>query len=109
MPKAVTPGIPATLTAKPEGSPVSCPVGMRGMLEIWESERKWPGKKGAVFYWPIEEGEDGEASTSKYFKTSFSYDLDISGDVISFERIDESGVVRAYEFATEKEAAGLLS
>lgn len=107
MPKAVTSGIPATLTAKPEGSPVSCPVGMRGMLEIWESERKWPGKRGAVFYWPIEEGEDGEASTSKYFKTSFSYDLDASGGSVRFEKPDESGGSRAYEFAPEVELSWL--
>lgn len=33
----------------PEDAPTDCVPGVMGVLEVWESERKWPGKRGAFF------------------------------------------------------------
>lgn len=60
----------------PEDAPTDCVPGVMGVLEVWESERKWPGKRGAFFCYP----------PNRYFKTSFSYDLTMSDGIASFEK-----------------------
>lgn len=61
----------------PEDAPAHCPPGTEGVLEVWESERKWPGKRGALFFF----------RPFQYFKTRLSYDLTIDeGGVASFEK-----------------------
>lgn len=66
----------------PENAPTDCVPGVMGVLEVWESERKWPGKKGAFFCYPL----TVELETDRYFKTSFSYDLTMSDGIASFEK-----------------------
>lgn len=34
----------------PEDAPTECHPGTVGILEVWESEHKWPGKRGAFFW-----------------------------------------------------------
>lgn len=67
----------------PENVPTDCAPGTVGVMEVWESERKWPGKRGLRFFYPLTAGME----TSRYLKTSFSYDLTIDDDgVASFEK-----------------------
>lgn len=94
-------GVLATLMSKPDGSRADCPVGMLGILEVWESERSHPGKSGAAFYYPLEEGADPGVETSEYFKTSFSYDISAAGGRVVFERTDGAAGTRRYEFLLE--------
>lgn len=65
----------------PEDAPTDCVPGVTGVLEVWESERKWPGKRGAFFCYPL----TVEFETNRHFKTSFSYDLTMSDGIASFE------------------------
>lgn len=66
----------------PEDAPADCVPGVMGVLEVWESERKWPGKRGAFFCYPL----TVEFETNRYFKTSFSYDLTMGDGIASFEK-----------------------
>lgn len=66
----------------PEDAPTDCVPDTLGVLEIWESERKWPGKKGAFFCYPL----TAEMKTSRYIKTSFSYDLAIADGIATFSK-----------------------
>lgn len=78
----------------PENAPAHCLPGTAGVLEIWESEREWPGKKGAFFCYPFQ-----------WFKTSLSYDLAIDDDgIASFEKEGRCYRFRIEE-AVEKKAA----
>lgn len=65
----------------PIDAPTQCEPGTAGILEIWESERKWPGKKGAWFFYLEKDGE-----TLSYLRTTYSYDLSFAGGVASFEK-----------------------
>lgn len=66
----------------PENAPTECRPGTVGILEVWESERKWPGKRGFCFYYPLVAG----LGTSRYLRVSYSYDLSVADDVATFEK-----------------------
>ncbi len=66
----------------PEDAPTECHPGTVGILEVWELEHKWPGKRGAFFCYPLTVGLE----TSRYLKTSFSYDLTVNDGIASFEK-----------------------
>lgn len=65
----------AVLQEVPHGSKYQHLVGTIGVLEVWESEQSYPGKYGALFYFPfVIDRKRGKAS-QRYLKTSFSYDI----------------------------------
>lgn len=66
----------------PPDAPTQCKPGTPGILEIWESQRKTPGKRGAVFYYPLNEKGD----TERYLQTTYSYDLTFENGVACFEK-----------------------
>lgn len=82
----------------PDGASTGCVPSTVGILEIWESERKWPGKRGLCFYYPLT-GNPADLETKRYLKSSFSYDLTIADGVASF---DKDG--RCYRFKLEGSA-----
>lgn len=57
-------------------------AGPVGILEIWESQRKTPGKRGVVFYYPLDE----KGETSRYLQTTYSYDLSFADGIACFEK-----------------------
>lgn len=66
----------------PTNAPTDCKPGTTGILEIWESQRRTPGKRGVIFYYPL--NERGE--TSRYLHTTYSYDLSFDDGIASFEK-----------------------
>lgn len=64
------------------GAPTQCEPGTVGILEIWESQRKTPGKRGVVFYYPLDE----KGETSRYLQTTYSYDLSFADGIACFEK-----------------------
>ena len=83
----------------PEKAPAHCLPGTVGILEVWESEQKWPGKMGAYFCYPFQ-----------YFKTSLSYDLTIDDDgIASFEKEGRCYRFRIKRAVEEKEAGHIVS
>ena len=83
----------------PEDAPTECHPGTVGILEVWESERKWPGKRGLRFFYPLTVGLE----TRRYLKTSFSYDLTVSDDIASFEKQGRCYRFRVDDPAVEEE------
>jgi hypothetical protein len=81
MAKMVDGPFVAVAVELPTDAPMWCEPGTSGILEIWESERKWPGKKGAWFFYLEKDGE-----TLGYFRTTYSYDLSLVEGVASFEK-----------------------
>lgn len=69
----------------PNGASAGCVPGAIGVLEIWESERKWPGKRGFCFFYHLT-GSPKDLETKRYLKSSYSYDLTIADGVASFEK-----------------------
>lgn len=66
----------------PPGAPTQCKPGTPGILEIWESQRKTPGKRGVIFYYPLDE----RGETSRYLQTTYSYDLSFVDGIACFEK-----------------------
>lgn len=66
----------------PPDAPTQCKPGTPGVLEIWESQRKTPGKRGAVFYYPLNEW----GGTERYLQTTYSYDLSFVDGIACFEK-----------------------
>lgn len=66
----------------PPDAPTQCKSGTPGILEIWESQRKTPGKRGVIFYYPLDE----RGETSRYLKTTYSYDLSFVDGIACFEK-----------------------
>ena len=66
----------------PPDVPTQCKLGTPGILEIWESQRKTPGKRGAVFYYPLNE----KGGTERYLQTTYSYDLSFGDSIACFEK-----------------------
>lgn len=58
----------------PPNAPTDCKPGTTGILEIWESQRRTPGKRGVVFNYPLNERDE----TSRYLHTTYSYDLTLA-------------------------------
>lgn len=79
----------------PDDAPVDCAPGTVGIMEVWESERKWPGKRGLCFFYPLTAGLE----TKRYLKTSFSYDLSFDDGIASFEKEG-----RRYRFRVDVES-----
>lgn len=76
----------AVLQEVPHGSKYQHLVGTIGVLEVWESEQSYPGKYGALFYFPfVIDRKRGKAS-QRYLKTSFSYDIYEYSGLIMFKR-----------------------
>ena len=72
----------AVVVELPPDAPTQCKPGTTGILEIWESQRKTPGKRGVIFYYPLD--ENGE--TSRYLHTTYSYDLSFDDGVACFKK-----------------------
>lgn len=79
----------------PPDAPTQCEPGTAGILEIWESQRKTPGKRGVIFYSPL--NERGE--TNRYLQMTYPYDLSFDGGIACFEK---SG--KRYRFRIEDAA-----
>ena len=95
-------GIRARLVTMPDDTRMlhvpDCVDGTVGILELWESEHR-PGRYGAAFHWPIDTEDDGHiACTSRYFRTTPTYDLHITGASMTLER-DGNGSTRRYGFS----------
>ena len=76
----------AVLQEVPHGSKYQHLVGTIGVLEVWESEQSYPGKYGALFYFPfVIDRKRGKAS-QRYLKTIFSYDIYEYSGLIMFKR-----------------------
>lgn len=69
----------------PSDAPTQCKPGTAGILEIWESQHKTPGKRGVIFHYPL--NERGE--TSRYLHTTYSYDLTLADGIACFEKKDK--------------------
>ena len=82
MAKMVGGPFTAVVVELPPDAPTQCKPGTAGILEIWESQHKTPGKRGVIFYYPL--SERGE--TSRYLHTTYSYDLSFDGDIACFEK-----------------------
>lgn len=95
MAKMVDGPFVAVAVELPTDAPMWCEPGTSGILEIWESERKWPGKKGAWFFYLENGGE-----TLSYFRTTYSYDLSFAGGIASFSKEG-----RCYRFGIDALAA----
>lgn len=66
----------------PPDAPTQCKPDTAGILEIWESQRKTPGKRGVIFYYPL--NERGE--TNRNLQTTYSYDLSFDDGIACFEK-----------------------
>lgn len=66
----------------PPNAPTDCKPGTTGILEIWESQRRTPGKRGVIFYYPLDE----KGETSRYLHTTYSYDLSLDDGIACFEK-----------------------
>ena len=95
MAKRVDGPFVAVAVEVPEDAPAVCTPGTVGILEVWESERKWPGKRGLRFFYPLTAGME----TKRYLKTSFSYDLSLKNGIASFEKEG-----RCYRFRVDVES-----
>ena len=97
----------AVLRAVPPDSNFRNLVGTSGVLEIWESEQAYPGKHGALFYYPAILNNSQQPSSPQHssspqtpqqstvlrcLKTSFSYELSMLNDTVSFKRKNHSYV-----------------
>lgn len=69
----------------PPNVPTDCKLGTTGILEIWESQRRTPGKRGVVFNYPLNERDE----TSRYLHTTYSYDLTLADGIACFEKEDK--------------------
>lgn len=78
----------AILREAPNESIDRFPVGTLGILEIWESERRYPGKQGAVFYYPMVLENARGMVTQRYLKTSLTYEVTEYGREVVFMRAD---------------------
>ncbi len=76
----------AVLQEVPHGSKYQHLVGTLGVLEVWESEQSYPGKYGALFYFPFLLNKKKGLVTQRYLKTSFSYDIFEYSGLITFKR-----------------------
>ena len=85
MAKMVGGPFTAVAVELPPDAPTQCKPGTTGILEIWESQRKTPGKRGVIFYYPL--NERGE--TSRYLHTTYSYDLTLADGIACFEKEDK--------------------
>lgn len=61
----------AVLQEVPHGSKYQHLVGTIGVLEVWESEQSYPGKYGALFYFPFVIDRKRGQSFSTLFKNKF--------------------------------------
>ena len=66
----------------PPNAPTDCKPGTTGILEIWESQRRTPGKRGVVFNYPLNERDE----TSRYLHTTYSYDLTLADGIACLEK-----------------------
>lgn len=82
MAKIVDGPFAAVAVELPSGAPTQCEPGTAGILEIWESQRKTPGKRGVIFYYPLDE----RGETSRYLQTTYSYDLSFVDGIACFEK-----------------------
>ena len=85
MAKLVTSGRFAVLREIPANSKYHKLLDVSGVLEIWESEHSYPGKCGALFYYPITLNRHG-VTALRYLKTSFSYDVYEEGSYVYLRR-----------------------
>lgn len=66
-------------------------AGTTGVLEVWESDHKFPGRQGAVFYYPLTFDAEGNGSTDRYFRTAYNYRLADDGKMAVFDNGGRSG------------------
>lgn len=76
----------AILQEVPHGSKRQHLVGTVGILEVWESEQRYPGKYGALFYFPFLLNKKKGIVSQRYLQTSFSYDIFEYSGRITFKR-----------------------
>ena len=83
-----------------EGSVVGCPEGQEGVLEVWASEKKYPGKHFAVFFYEpdavLPNALSSEFVTSRYFRTS-CLSLCVDGDSVVLSSDEPCGCI-SYAF-----------
>ena len=82
MAKMVGGPFKAVAVELPPDAPTQCKPGTAGILEIWESQHKTPGKRGVIFYYPLDE----KGKTSRYLQTTYSYDLTLGDGTTCFEK-----------------------
>ena len=69
-------------------------AGTTGVLEVWESDHKFPGRQGAVFYYPLTFDHEGNGSTARFFRTAYNYRLTDDGKTAIFDKGGRSGTNR---------------
>lgn len=97
MPRLVSDGRFAVLKSVPAGSKLQSLTGTSGVLEIWESEHAYPGKFGALFYYPYVLPDAHHTVALHYLKTTFSYDVSTFLNTVTFTRGNRSYVFEVNE------------
>jgi len=69
-------------------------AGTTGVLEVWESDHKFPGRQGAVFYYPLTFDHEGNGSTARFFRTAYNYRLTDDGKTAIFDKGGRGGTNR---------------